>query len=336
MTAQPTIPFVADRRARAEAQARQVYKAVATHARNVFSPDVTRGAVTPFTIASGAGFAQTSIEAIGSLLGPASASGELFRRALNVTLDGNYGVTVPNIAASAAGVSFVSEGNPLKVRNFTFDSVTLTPLKIGFISALTREVAEATSAEAMVRDVMARDLSLGVDTFLLDATAGSTTRPAGLRNGVAAISAASGGGATALASDLAALAGAVAAVGGTDVIFVAAAKEAMKIKVLTPLLTVPVFASSGLADGTVVAIAPSALVVAGSPDAPRIEISKETTLHFEDTTPLALSTVGTPNTVAAPVRSLYQTDCVAIRLIAELNWVLRSSSGIAWTQSVTW
>ena len=38
-------------------------------------------------------------------------------------------------------------------------------------------------------------------------------------------------------------------------------------------------------------------------DTPRFDVSDQATVHMEDTTPLAISTVGSPNTVAAPVRN---------------------------------
>jgi hypothetical protein len=49
---------------------------------------------------------------------------------------------------------------------------------------------------------MQEDTSVAVDTVLLDATAASTTRPAGLRNGVATLTATAGGGFAALVGDL--------------------------------------------------------------------------------------------------------------------------------------
>ena len=48
---------------------------------------------------------------------------------------------------------------------------------------------------------------------------------------------------------------------------------------------------------------------------PEITASEEgLILHMEDTAPLAICTAGSPNTVAAPARSLWQTDCIAVRL----------------------
>ena len=44
------------------------------------------------------------------------------------------------------------------------------------------------------------------------------------------------------------------------------------------------------------------------------------TLHMEDTTPLPIGTVGTPNVIAAPTRSLWQTDTLGLRLTTEMSW----------------
>jgi hypothetical protein len=71
-------------------------------------------------------------------------------------------------------------------------------------------------------------------------------------------------------------------------------------------------------------------------DAPRFDVSDQATLHLDDTTPLAIGTAGSPNTVAAPVRSLFQTDSMALRMIMPMNWTLRRTGTVAWTQSVTW
>jgi hypothetical protein len=60
----------------------------------------------------------------------------------------------------------------------------------------------------------------------------------------------------------------------------------------------------------VIAVSPIGLasVVA---DMPQIETSKASTLHMEDTAPLPISQSGV---VAAPTRSLWQTDCVATKI----------------------
>jgi hypothetical protein len=74
-------------------------------------------------------------------------------------------------------------------------------------------------------------------------------------------------------------------------------------------------------------------VVVGG-DAPRMEMSDQATLHMEDTTPLEL--VASPSTVAAPQRSLFQTDSLALRMVLPLNWLQRRAGTVAWVQNVTW
>ena len=44
--------------------------------------------------------------------------------------------------------------------------------------------------------------------------------------------------------------------------------------------------------------------VAVGGDVPCFEVPDQATLHMEDTTPLDISTPGTPNVVAAPVKSI--------------------------------
>jgi hypothetical protein len=60
--------------------------------------------------------------------------------------------------------------------------------------------------------------------------------------------------------------------------------------------------------------------------------SRQSVLHME-TAPLPIVDGGTPT---APVRSLYQTDSIGLKLRVELAWGLRANGAIAWTQGVTW
>jgi hypothetical protein len=67
-------------------------------------------------------------------------------------------------------------------------------------------------------------------------------------------------------------------------------------------------------------------------EAPRFEISDQATLHMEDTTPLPIVDGGVP---AAPVRSLWQTDSLGLRLIMPMNWIMRRPVA-ALINGVTW
>jgi hypothetical protein len=57
---------------------------------------------------------------------------------------------------------------------------------------------------------------------------------------------------------------------------------------------------------------------------------------MEDTAPLDLVGPGSPGVVAAPQRSLFQTDSIALRMVMPLNWVQRRAGTIAYTTGVTW
>src|SRR4029077_2484523 len=93
--------------------------------------------------------------------------------------------------------------------------------------------------------------------------------------------------------------------------------------------------STTVAAGTVIAVDASEFATATG-DPPRFAVSNEATLHEEDTTPLALGTAGTPNVVAAPMRSLFQTDTVAIRMSMYVTWAMRRALMVQTIAAVTW
>ena len=180
--------------------------------------------------------------------------------------------------------------------------------------------------------------------------AADSLRPAGLRNGINAITATAIGtpvltATDAMFKDLSNLAAAVAPVAGSldNIVFIASPAEAVKIAMRTDnSFRFDVFASSGLAAGIVVCLAVNGLAVAAGEQT--FSVSDATALHMEDTTPLQIGTVAGPNTVAAPVRSLFQTATIATKLVFDLNWALRvpataappPANAVAWTQSVIW
>src|SRR5262249_27284543 len=95
-----------------------------------------------------------------------------------------------------------------------------------------------------------------------------------------------------------------------------------------------VLASLALADKTVIAIASNCLVSAIDP-APRFEVRDAATLHME-TSPAQISTVGTPNVVAAPMRSLFQTDAIGLKVRWEVRWAFRPAAGPHYMSAVNW
>src|SRR4029077_2691757 len=72
-------------------------------------------------------------------------------------------------------------------------------------------------------------------------------------------------------------------------------------------------------------------------DVPRFAVSTEATLHEEDTTPLALATGAQGSGVlATPMRSLFQTDAVAVRMSMYVTWGMRRTGMVQTIASVIW
>jgi hypothetical protein len=280
----------------------------------------------------------TAVAALVPLLGPASAAGGIFKRCVNLVFGESSILHLPAITASGAGVGFVAQQAPFPIRQLSTSAATLNLKKLALGLVATRELFEGSNAQPVLTDAIARDLSLGLELLLFDATASDTTRPAGLKNGISAIAADSGTDITAMFNDLSNLGAVVSAVGGLNFCYIASPAQAIKISLRKSQndFPFPVFATSALADKQVCALAFDALAVAGGDEVPRFELSKSATVHLEDTSPAQISTIGTPATVAAPVVSTFQQDLIGLRILQDLSWVLRSTSGFAWINAVNW
>jgi hypothetical protein len=97
------------------------------------------------------------------------------------------------------------------------------------------------------------------------------------------------------------------------------------------LLGYPICDSGTVPLGTVGMVDAADFVTVGG-EPPRFEISDSAVLHMEDTTPLPIVDGGA---AAAPVRSLWQTDSLGLRMLWPMNWVLRRPIA-ALLPGVTW
>jgi hypothetical protein len=314
-------------------------------ARRIYPDDnnvqlMTKSAVTPATIA-GSGWADslaaTSLADFLLNIGGVSAGSALLKRCLSLQFSGAASIKVPSITTSATGVGFVTEANPIPVRQYSVASgVTLSPRVLATISVFNREIFEHSipSIESLIRTILAEDVGLQLDTCLFDSTAGDATRPGGLLQGISATSPTAAGD-WAMLTDLEVLAGAVSPVAGNGpIIFVASPKQARRIQYSNQIKNVEALASSALADKTVIAVASNCLVSAIDP-APRFEVSDAATLVMRDD-PVALGTVGTPPVIGAPAHSLWQGDKIALKVRMEVSWALRSVTGLAYMSAVNW
>jgi hypothetical protein len=92
--------------------------------------------------------------------------------------------------------------------------------------------------------------------------------------------------------------------------------------------------SLGVQPGTVIGLDPAALASAYGAE-PEISSSKEAVIH-EDSAPLAIASPGTPPVIAAPTRSLWQSDCIATLLILRAAWTWRAAGCVAWISTASW
>ena len=268
------------------------------------------------------------------ILSPRSAAAALIARALGVSLEGVSTVSVPGTVATAAGAgSWIAEGSPLRVSQFDLSAMaTITPFKLGTAVTMTAETALHSNAEAIIRALLIASASLALDQALFDPTQAAVPglNPASLTNGVVPLAASTDAGVTGMATDIKTL---IAALNGSDPVIIAAPGQAAALKFAAGAnFDIPILPSSALAAGTVVGIEAPSLVFGFGTD-PVIDASRDAILHMEDANPEPISESGT---VPSPVRSLWQTDCIALRLIIRLGFALRSASHVQLLTGVAW
>ena len=256
-----------------------------------------RAAVSPHSTTSpevAALLAHTVAAFVGDL--PASGAAQLFSRGVSLPLNRAYTIILPGIT-TAPVVGFVAEGAPIPVVTAALDGgQVLGPAKkLAVIAALTQNLQDASGeiAETVIRMVLQQAASKTLDTVLFDDQAASAIRPAGLRYGVVPIAGTAGGGQEALRKDLqAAVAAIVAAGGGVDIVVVVNTTRAASVPFLVPGgFPYPIISSPEISANTLIVL-DAAGFVSGFGAGPDIDISRDAVVHFEDTTPLPISTPG--------------------------------------------
>jgi hypothetical protein len=163
-----------------------------------------------------------------------------------------------------------------------------------------------------------------------------TARPGGLLRGVTALSAKAGGGAAAaaFAEDAKTLIDALtAAGGGADFVFVCAPSTATAAKEwASAKFDVPILSSSAIAKNSIIAVEVGAFVSAFLP-VPEFTVSMQAVIAQDDA-PTQQIFDGSGNPAAGiTVRSLYQSDAIALRTVCRCAWAMRL---VAKIDSVIW
>lgn len=265
---------------------------------------------------------------------------------------GRGAVKIPSRAATPSiSGSFVAEGAPIPVRRFGLTSTTLTPHKMGVISYFTKEMAAYSTPqiENLLRQEIRNDTAETIDTLLIDTSAGSTTRPAGLLNGVSALTASTDGGWAAIMQDIDTLAAPFdTAKAGRQLVLLMNKREARKLtfvpgpddrmgsmrQILTDSGITPI-SSVNVPAGRLIMI-DAADFATSADDQPVFDVSEEAVFHAEDTSPAQISTAGTPNVVAAPIISMFQTASIALRMLMDITWAMRRAGMVQWIDGADW
>jgi HK97 family phage major capsid protein/HK97 family phage prohead protease len=293
---------------------------------------------------------QTVNQGFVDALMPFSIYPALRSRGIGVNFDGIGTVSLPGRTAGGAGGGFVAEGSPIRVGRITTAAITMTPKKLGVIVPFSRELVKRSTPaiEALVRQAILEDTGVILDAALVDATAVSTARPAGLLNGVSAAASGYGGGdykavledfKTVLAPFFTANAAdnivvlmnpaqglALSMMPGPDGVigsFMGAIRE-----------RVTFIESTSVTANRLIALRVSDFATALG-DMPEFDVSEQATVHMEDTTALEIVS-GTGPTTADPVRSFFQTATIGVRMLMDVSWKMRRTGMVQWIDGTTW
>jgi HK97 family phage prohead protease/HK97 family phage major capsid protein len=270
-------------------------------------------------------------------------------RGIDLSAQGASSVAIPRRTGGTAGGGWVAEGSPIKVAKLTTAASSLTPKKMGVIVAYSDELGERSipAIEGLVRRAILEDTAATLDSALLDATAVSTARPAGLLNGVSAAASGYGGGDhEAVKADFKALLAPFITANAADSITV----------IMNPSQGLSIAMMDGPANNTnwfgeirarvnivesTYATANRLIAIRNSDfatmmgDVPRFDVSQQAVIHMEDTTPLEIVS-GTGPTTADPVRSLWQTASTGIRMILPVSWTMARTGMVQWIDTTSY
>lgn len=274
---------------------------------------------------------------------------ELRSRGIGLSFDGVGTVSIPSRTGGGAAGGFVGEGAPIRVGRITTAATTMTAKKMGVIVPFSRELAKRSTPaiEALVRQAILEDTAATLDPIMLDANAADTARPAGLLNGVAAVAPGYGGGdqAAALEDFKNLLAPFFQANAADNITVIMNPMQGLALSLMVGAdgkfgwfeevrKRISIVESTHATAGRLIALRNSDFATALG-DAPEFDISESATLHMEDTNPLEIVS-GTGPTTADPVRSLFQTATIGVRMLMDISWKMRRSGMVQWINGTSW
>jgi HK97 family phage major capsid protein/HK97 family phage prohead protease len=283
---------------------------------------------------------------------------------MRLDFDGFGKITLPRQQGRGqlAG-AFVAEGAPIPVKQGTVDSTDMTPKGLKVISSFTREIALRSnpSIENMISSQILEDTAESLDAHYMGALARDTVNPGGIQDaaetGAGNINAAAGATAANIQSDTKAMIAALVNNRFTSAVWVmnpirilslmdiqdaASGVFLYKAELAAGTFRGFPYISSGNVPADIVLLQATNAVAYGSEYGPVMDASNSASLHYEDSAPLPL--VDNPaipidpalNEIAAPVRSLFQTDSIALRMTMGLDHRQVRANGRQVLTGVAW
>lgn len=312
---------------------------------------VTRGAA-PVATTGTSGFVSQLVQStwagfLDALRGPSVYPG-LRDRGYGVSFDSAGTAYLPQRTGSGANGSFFAEGSPIRVGRITVAAPTFTSRKMGVIIPFTREAAKRSTPqlEGVLRRSIIEDTAVTLDSILLDATAGDTIRPAGLLYGVSATASGYGGADyTAVKEDFKALlAPFIAANAADNITVIMNPAQALAIGMMDGpdnnsawfsaiSSRVNIVESTNATANRLIAIRNTDFATALG-DMPEFEISNQATIHMEDASPADIVSGG--SAASGAVKSMFQTDSSALRMVMDVSWTMARSGMVAWIDGTSY
>lgn len=243
---------------------------------------------------------------------------------------------------------WVGESKPIPMSKSDYSSVELTPLKVAALTVLSMELLEDSqpSAEMLVRDALVESCSQRIDTTFLSATAASAgVSPAGLLNGLTAI--------TPSGTDLAAVRADMQSLiypfitnkHATGITLVMNPATALALSWMYGSLDqrafpdinqsggslngMPVVVGENVTAGNIIAIRPQDVWKIGDSGV-QISMSREATIEQQDDptgatdTPVGVTTTNLTN--------MFQEESVAFKVVRRINFQKRRSTSVVYIQ----
>ena len=245
----------------------------------------------------------------------------------------------------AATGYWVGESKAIPATAMDFSNVSLTPLKVAALAVVSNELLRDSTpaAEMLVRDALVEASAQRVDATFMSATAASAgVSPAGLLNGLVAITSAGTDGA-ALRQDIKALyAPFITAKNASGLVYACNPALAKSIQLITnalgqtefpgitttggTLMGDPVYTSENVAADDLVLLKPSDIYRIGDTGV-QVTMSRDATIE-QNTIPTGAT--DTPVGMATAATNMFQEESTAIKVVRSINFAKRRASAVAY------